>query len=121
MSSCNAMATSPNVAHLLALETEAETISMSLWLKGNNFPNNYWIDGVIQYTAATYITKAQNLTYWEWMGVKAIYWNYLKYSAVRNNDGYAVILYWNTTNVHEYQSKAQNTINNYICEASGNL
>jgi hypothetical protein len=79
---------------------------------------DFWTDGFISYTPATYITVAQNLTYWEWSSTQATYFNYLKYSGLSAKNGYALYLYWNGTG-DEYKSASVSTQKYFICEASG--
>ena len=115
MNACDSKTIPNATSHLVALESEAETIVMYVWL--NSYPYNFWVDGLIKYTEATYIT--QNLTYWEWSQQLAKYWSYLNYANVLQSGNNAIYLHYNSSSMHEYRSARQDVLNHYICEASG--
>ncbi len=70
------------------------------------------------FTPATYVTPALNLTFWEWSGTEATYYDYLKHSQLATLDGNANYLFWNGT-ANEYRSDTTDKKKYYICEASG--
>jgi hypothetical protein len=92
----------------------------SLYSIGTPLPYDFWLDGVMIYTPATFVTSDRNLTFWKWSGEQATYFDYLKRSGLTTYDGYVTYLYWNGTG-DEYKSTTTNVQKYFICEASGNF
>ena len=125
-SRCEALSTqSPLIrVHLLSLESEAETIAMAFWFKGNTLSRDYWIDGTLETKAATYITPEFVDTIWDWSDQSAYLYDYLRYSNLnRINTNYMYLFYNGSTapstytGGHEYKSSPGSDTKNFVCEA----
>lgn len=95
---------------MVAFESQAETISLSFWFKGNKYINSFWTD-------ATVDTK-NNKRVWSWTNYDYVTFGFLKENFT-NNKNQNIFLKNNNSATHEYElmeSDGQAKIG-YICEA----